>query len=45
MNFGTPQEMYNEDKLLNQKEPKYNIYGCLFDVVFVISIILIFKYL
>ena len=44
-NIETPQEMYDEDKQWNPKEPKDDFYGCIIEIIFVVAIILIFKYL
>lgn len=45
MNFGTPQEMYDEENETNPQSTKDKNFGCLVSVIYFIVVVLIFKYI
>jgi len=44
-NFGTPQEMIDEDEYFNSQTKEEKIFGCLIGIIYFIVVILIFKFL
>ena len=44
-NFGTPQEMYDDNEENNPVDLESKTYGCIFYVLFIVIVITVIKYL
>lgn len=44
-NFGTPQEIIDEDEYFNPQTKEEKIFGCLIGIIYFIVVVLIFNFL